>query len=148
MLELAGPGDEAYSCLPNLADGEPVDPSQWSWHTWVEQEKRLRTTYPVFLLDAALNIWYNCPTQFDPWDIKDPLTCDDAGWKAIQPDDCTHALGLHGSETQTAVNTTGSLRPKPIATDHLMDTLYVTSYIVQPRTTNVYSQFILVHART
>jgi hypothetical protein len=48
MLELAGPGNAAYSYLHNIADGKVVDPSQWSWDTWIQQEKRLRIMYLVF----------------------------------------------------------------------------------------------------
>jgi hypothetical protein len=146
MLQLACPGDEAYSYLHNIADGEAVDPSQWSWSTWVEQEKRLRIMYLVFLLNAALNIWFNCPPQFDPSDIKLPLPCDDAAWEATQPEDCARALGLRGSEAQLDINKTGSLHLRQIAMHNAMDILYNTSYVIQPRTTNVYSKFILVHA--
>ena len=146
MLELAGPGDGAYSYLHNIADGNAVDPSQWSWDTWIEQEKRLRIMYLVFLLDAALKIWFNCPSQFEPSDIKLPLPCDDAAWEATQAEDCARALGLHGLEAQVGINATGSLHLKQIAMPHAMDILYNTSYIIQPRTTNVYSKFILVHA--
>ena len=42
LPELASPGNEAYSYLHNIADGEAVDLSQWSWDTWIQQEKRLR----------------------------------------------------------------------------------------------------------
>jgi hypothetical protein len=146
MLQRAGPGDEAYSYLHNIADGEAVDPSQWSWHTWIEQEKRLRIMYLVFLLDAALNIWFNCPPQFHPSDIKLPLPCDDAAWEATQPEECARALGLHGSTAQLTVNRTGSLHLRQIAMHHAMSVLYDTSYLIQPRTTNVYSKFILIHA--
>jgi hypothetical protein len=146
MLELAGPGDEAYSYLHNIADGEAVNPSEWSWGSWIQQEKRLRITYLCFLLDGALNIWFNCPPQFDPSDIKLPLPCDDAAWEATQPEDCARALGLHGLEAQMAINTTGSLQLKQIAMPNAMNLLYNTSHIIQPRTTNVYSKFILVHA--
>jgi Fungal specific transcription factor domain len=146
MLQLAGPADGAYSYLHTIADGEAVDPSQWSWHTWIEQEKRLRIMYLVFLLDAALNIWFNCPPQFNPSDIKLPLPCDDAAWEAPQPDECARALGLHGSEAQLTVNMTGSLHPRQIAMHHAMSALYDTSCVMPPRTTNVYSKFILIHA--
>lgn len=146
MLDLASPGDEAYSYLHNIPDGFVPDPSQWTWHLWIEQEKRSRIMYLVFLLDASLTIWFNCPPQFDPSEIKLPLPCDDAAWEAPQAEQCAHALGLHGPEVQAATNTTGSLHLKQIAMHHAMSALYDTSFLIQPRTTNVYAKFILVHA--
>ena len=146
MLELASPGNEAYSYLHNIADGKAVDPSQWSWDTWIQQEKRLRIMYLVFLTDAALNIWFNCAPQLDPSDIKLPLPCDDAAWDATDQEDCARALGLRGAEAQAAINATGSLQLKQMAMHHAMNILYNTSYVTLPRTTNVYSKFILIHA--
>ncbi len=146
MLELAPPGHEAYSYLHNVTDESPVDLSQWSWQSWVEQEKRSRVMYLVFLLDTALTMWFNCPPQFDPSEIRLPLPCDDAAWEARSPEGCARALGLHGREAQLALNTTGSLRINQMAMPDAMSIVYNTSFMIQPRTTNVYSKFALIHA--
>jgi hypothetical protein len=102
--------------------------------------------YLVFLTDATLNIWFNCTPQLDPSDIKLPLPCDDAAWDTTDQEDCARALGLRGVEAQAAINTTGSLRLKQIAMHHATSILYNTSYVTQPRMTNVYSKFILIRA--
>jgi hypothetical protein len=130
----------------NIADGKAVDPSQWSWDAWIQQEKRLRIMYLVFLTDAALTIWFNCAPQLDPSDIKLPLPCDDAAWDATDQEDCARALELRGAEAQAAINTTGSLWLKQMAMHHAMSILYNASYVTLPQMTNVYSKFILIHA--
>jgi hypothetical protein len=102
--------------------------------------------YLVFLTDAALTIWFNCAPQLDPSDIKLPLPCDDAAWDATDQEDCARAPGFRGAEAQAAINTAGSLRLKQMAMHHAMSILYNASYVTLPRTTNVYSKFILIHA--
>jgi hypothetical protein len=84
--------------------------------------------------------------QLDASDIKLPLPCGDAAWDASDQEECARALGLRGAEAQAAINTTSSLRVKQFAMPHAMSILYNTSYATQPRTTNVYSKFILIHA--
>ena len=146
MLQLAQPGDEAFSYLHYISTGASIDPSQWSWHTWVEQEKLLKVVYLVFLLDATLNLCFNCALQFDAPEIKLPLLCDDAAWEANSPGLCAQALGLHGIEAQMAVNTSGSLQHKQIEMHIAMTALYDTSVAALPRTTDVCSKFNLTHA--
>ena len=145
MLELAKPGSEAYSYTHNILDGEPLDLNQWDWRSWIEQEKRSRIMYLVFLLDTALNIWFNCPPQFDPSEVRLPLPCDDAAWEASTSDDCATALGLHGVEAQLAINTSGSLQPKQLEMHTAISALYNTACTIPPRATNVYGKFILIH---
>jgi hypothetical protein len=115
------PGNEAYSYLHNIADGEAVDLSQWSWDTWIQQEKRLRIMYLIFLTDAALNIWFNCAPP--NWTRQTSsflyLATMQLGTLSDQ-EDCARALGLRGAEAQVAVNTTGSLRLKQITMPHAM----------------------------
>jgi hypothetical protein len=47
---------------------------------------------------------------------------------------------------QSAINSAGSLRLKQLEVHHAVSALYSTSVLMQPRTTNVYSKFILIHA--
>jgi hypothetical protein len=74
MLTLAGPEDPiAFSYLHNLRPGEEADPSRWEWHSWVEQEKRSRLMFMVFLWDATMCIYFNVAPQFSYAEIKLPL---------------------------------------------------------------------------
>ncbi|OCT51066.1 C2H2 transcription factor [Cladophialophora carrionii] len=147
MLTLAGPEDPlSYSYLHCLQPGEEADPSRWDWRAWLEQEKRSRLMYMVYLWDAAMCIYFNVAPQFSSAEIKLPLPCDDAAWEAPDAESCAQALGLRGFEVQTRVNLSGSLRLKQLEMHHAMSALHSTSVIMQPRTTNVYSKFILIHA--
>jgi len=147
MLTLAGPDDPlAYSYLHNLGPGEQANPAQWSWSSWVEQEKRSRLMFLVFLYNVALNFYFNCAPAFSASEIKLPLPCDDAAWEATTADSCAQALGLRGVGPQSIVNVSGSLRLKQLEMHHAISALYSNSVVVQPRTTNVYSKFILIHA--
>lgn len=147
MLTLAGPDDPlCYSYLHSLQPGEEADPSRWDWRSWLEQEKRSRLMYMVFLWDAAMCVYFNTAPQFSSAEIKLPLPCDDAAWEAPDAETCALALGLRGPEAQWRINTSGSLRLKQLEMHHAMSALHSTSVLMQPRTTNVYSKFILIHA--
>jgi hypothetical protein len=147
MLTLAGPDDPvAYSYLHSLQPGEEADPSQWEWRSWVEQEKRSRLMFMVYLWDAAMCIYFNMTPQFSSAEVKIPLPCDDAAWEAQDAETCAQALGLRGSAVQSRINVSGSLRLKQLELHHAMSALHSTSVLMGPRTTNVYSKFILIHA--
>lgn len=147
MLTLAGPEDSfCYSYLHRLQPGEEADPLCWDWRAWLEQEKRSRLMYMVYLWDAAMCIYFNVVPQFSSAEIKLPLPCDDAAWEAPDAESCAQALGLRGPEAQARTNLSGSLRLKQLEMHHAMSVLHSTSVIMQPRTTNVYSKFILIHA--
>lgn len=147
MLTLAGLDDPiAYSYLHSLQPGEEADPSQWEWRSWLEQEKRSRLMFMVYLWDAAMCIYFNTAPQFSSAEIKIPLPCDDAAWEAQDAEACAQALGLRGSAAQSRINVTGSLRLKQLELHHAMSALHSTSVLMGPRTTNVYSKFILIHA--
>ncbi|EXJ58110.1 hypothetical protein A1O7_05534 [Cladophialophora yegresii CBS 114405] len=147
MLTLAGPEDPlSYSYLHCLQPGEEADPSRWDWRAWLEQEKRSRLMYMVYLWDAAMCIYFNLAPQFSSAEIKLPLPCDDAAWEAPDAESCAQALGLRGFEVQARVNLSGSLRLKQLEMHHAMGALHSTSVSMQPRTTNIYSKFILIHA--
>src|SRR3954463_15288977 len=71
----------------------------------------------------------------------DKLSCLETNWSFLG----IWMSHLRDSEAQAAVNTTGSLHLRQITMPDAMDLLYNTAYIIRPRTTNVYSKFILVH---
>lgn len=100
----------------------------------------------VFLLDAALVIYFNCTPQIDPSELKLPLPCDDAAWEANDAQACANALGLNGAAIRNAVNVTGSQRPKQFELHHALSALHAPTWLFHPRSTNVYSKFILIHA--
>jgi hypothetical protein len=147
LFTLADPDEpKAYSYLHNLASGEQADPGRWNWHAWVEQEKRIRLAYLVYSFDAALCMYFNREPTFSPSEITLPMPCDDAAWEANDSESCAQALGLRGEPAQKRVNTTGSLRLKSLEFHHFWQALHTPSVFIQPRTTNVYSKFIVIHA--
>lgn len=136
----AAQGSSAYSSYHQYI----VPDRPWSWEPWLEQEKRSRLMYALFLLDAALIIYFNCQPQFDPLEIRLPLPADDASWDAPTAVDCADALGLNGPLAQ-AKNITGSRRPKQPEMHQAVKAMLRPGVEFQRRTTNVYSKFILVH---
>lgn len=147
MLTTTGPEDtSSYSYLHNLAPGERADPGRWNWLTWVEQEKRSRLMFSIFLVDAGMCIFFNARPNYSPSEIKLPLPCDDAAWEASNSEMCAQALGLCGPSLQSKLNITGSLRLKQLEMHHAMSALHSTVMAIQPRTTNVYAKYILIHA--
>lgn len=100
----------------------------------------------AFLADAALNLYFNCAPVFQASEIRLPLPCDDAAWEAPDGESCAKALGLRGQSLQSQVNMAGSLRLKQLEMHHAIAALHNTTIKIQPRTTNVYGKFILVHA--
>jgi len=145
LLTLAYPGQPAYSYLHNLRPGQTLDPSQWDWLTWLQQEKRLRLTFLALLADAAWTLYFNCQPEFHPSEIRLPLPCDDAVWDAPDAAHCASALGLHGPHYQAQFNITGSLKPRQLNLDYVCRALQESSMPLQPRETNVYGKFILIH---
>jgi hypothetical protein len=147
LLTLIGPDNEyGYSYLHSLQPGEEADPSRWSWSAWLEQEKRSRLMYMAYLWDATMCIFFNVAPHFSSSEIKLPLPCDDAAWDAPDAESCARALGLRGPEAQSTINVSGSLRLKQLEMHHAVSALRSSSVVMQPRTTNVYSKFILIHA--
>lgn len=137
-------GHPTFSALhqPGPLDGSEIN--SWTWTAWVEQERRLRVTYLIFLIDASLVIFFNIPSQFEIYDIKLPLPADDAAWEAKSEDDCASALGLRGGAAQEK-NSTGSKRPKQVGMSEALLHLHQGGEFPQ-RATNIYSKFILIHA--
>lgn len=138
-------GHPAYSLLHQPGQISQSDLSSWRWDSWIEQEKRARALYALFLLDAALVIFFNNPPQFDPFEIRLPLPADDVAWEARTANECADALGLHGAAAQVQ-NATGSQRPRQPDMRSAMRSLLDPNYAFQMRATNAYSKFVLVHA--
>lgn len=137
----------AYSELHNVENeiNSTVNVNNWNWHSWLEQEKRNRVLYLLFLTDAAMGIYFNCTPQFDPLEIRLMLPADDAAWDANNSQDCANSLGLFGPDAQMK-NRTGTKRVIQPGMRQAMRTLLEPTASFQPGSTNVYSKFILIHA--
>jgi hypothetical protein len=138
-------GHSSYSMLHQPGQIPQETLSSWNWSMWVAQERRCRVLFSIFLLDTALTMFFNNPPHFDPLEIRLPLPADDAAWDARSADECRGALGLLGQAAQAA-NFTGSLRVRQPDMRSAMRSLMDPAYNFQPRSTNAYSKFILIHA--
>lgn len=130
---------------PNVATDQ-FNPAHFDWNAWVEQERRSRLLYLIFLTDAAMVIYFNIPPKFDTFEIRVPLPADDAAWDAKTAPQCADALGLHGPQAAREKNPEGSRRPRQPEMHSALKALLHNVYDLQPGTTNLYSKFILVHA--
>ena len=125
---------------------ENFNAASFEWETWVEQEKRSRLMYTIFLLDAAMVIYFNVSPVLEMLEIQIPLPADDAAWGARTGVDCAEALGLHGPAIARDRNPSGSRRAKQPEMHSALKALMHSVYDLQPQTTNLYSKFVLVHA--
>lgn len=137
-------GHVNYSALhqPGPLRGDEIN--SWTWKGWVEEEKRVRTMHLLFLISAALTMYFNERPHFDIYEVKNPLPADDAAWEARSQEECASALGLRGEAAQSE-NTTGSKRPKQIGMAEALHLLHQGGEFPQ-RATNAFSKFILIHA--
>jgi hypothetical protein len=138
---------QSFSALhqPNVS-AEQFNSANFHWEAWVEQEKRSRLLYFIYLTDAAMVFYFNVPPQFENLEIRLPLPADDAAWDAKTPAHCADALGLHGPLAARERNPEGSRRPKQPEMHSALKALMHSVYDLQPGTTNIYSKFILIHA--
>ncbi|KAF7863184.1 hypothetical protein EAF04_007267 [Stromatinia cepivora] len=120
--------------------------ANFDWNAWVEQEKRSRLLYMIFLLDSALVIFFNIAPSFDALEIRLPLPADDAAWEARSSAECADALGLNGAAVSAQKNPEGNRRRKQPEMHTVLKTLMHHTYDMQPGTTNLFSKFVLVHA--
>ena len=136
-----------YSVLhqPNVTV-EDFNAASFNWHSWVEQEKRSRLMFALFLTDAALTLYFNMAPKFEKDEIRLPLPADDAAWDAQSATECAEALGLYGPVVARSRNPGGSRRPKQPEMHSALNALMHSNCDLQPGTTNLYSKFILVHA--
>lgn len=129
---------------PGPFAGDEVN--SWKWASWVENEKRVRATAFLFLIDAASTIFFNAQPQFDVNEVKVSLPADDAAWEAKTEEECASALGLRGEAAQVA-NTSGSRRAKQLSMSEALQVLYRGSHGQLPeRGTNAFGKFLLIHA--
>lgn len=147
LCQAVGPGHYAYSPLHagQNAQASQVHGNNFDWYGWLEQEKRNRTLYLLFLTDAAMAMYFNTVPQFDPLEFRLMLPADDAAWDARDRQECADALGLNGPESQTR-NLTGTRRPMQPGMREAMRTLLEPNTTFQPGATNAYSKFVLIHA--
>jgi len=140
-------GHYAYSVLHSGSSNHltQAEVQNWTWQSWLEQEKRSRAFYLLFLTDAAMSIYFNGTPQFDPLDVQLMLPADDAAWDAGDAQECASALGLYGERAQSK-NTNGTRHARQPGMRDAMRMLTEPNAIFAPGSTNAYSKFVLVHA--
>jgi len=145
-LEPLPRGSIRYSEL-HQPDTNPngVSAAAFDWHAWIRQEARSRTVYTTVLHDIASMLYFNSQPHFTMEEIKLPLPADDAAWESHTSEECAAALGLHGPAAQATANVSGSRRVKQIEMSQAMKVLLHARADFQPRSTNAYSKFLLVH---
>lgn len=126
-------------------DRNTFDLQQWNWDTWVDQERRNRLMFGVFLMDVAMGLYFNSQPLFDVMEFHLPLPCDDTAWDADNAGDCASALGLNGDVAARDKNPYGTQRPKQPEMDWALKALLHPSYQIQPGSTNLYGKFVLIH---
>lgn len=125
---------------------ENFSAASFDWTAWVEQEKRSRLMYAIYLTDASMVIYFNSAPLFETLEVRLPLPADDATWDARSSMECAEALGLQGPVIARNKNQEGSRRPKQPEMHSALETLMRQDLDLQPGTTNLYSKFILIHA--
>ncbi|KAK3324250.1 fungal-specific transcription factor domain-containing protein [Cercophora scortea] len=130
---------------PDLA-GRTVTASDFDWTSWIEQEKRIRIMYLIFLSDVALGLYFNTGPEFDAFEIHLPLPTDDAAWDANNSIECAEALGLQGPELSEMRNPDGTRRCNQPELHLVLKALLDNTYLIQPGVTNLFGKFILIHA--
>ncbi|KAI1386190.1 uncharacterized protein F4822DRAFT_437867 [Hypoxylon trugodes] len=125
---------------------QDLNPGQFDWTAWIEQESLIRLMDMIYLLDVARGLYFNCDPQFDGFELRIPLPADDAAWEAQSAVDCAQALGLYGPDAARAKNPDGSQRNKQPELNLTLTALFHGSYQIHPGSTNLYGKFILIHA--
>ncbi|EHL02746.1 putative Zinc finger protein [Glarea lozoyensis 74030] len=120
--------------------------AEFNWNAWVEQEKRSRLMYAIYLTDAAMVLYFNSSPLFEALEIRIPLPADDAAWDARSAAHCAEALGLNGPVPARERNPAGSRRLKQPEMHSALETLMRNDIDLQAGTTNLYSKFVLIHA--
>lgn len=122
------------------------NPASFDWNSWIEQERRIRVMYAIFLCDAALGLYFNTGPEFDALGLQLPLPADDAAWDAQTAVACGEALGLYGARSAEERNPEGTRKLKQPEMHLVLKTLLHNSYQIQPGSTNLFGKFILIHA--
>jgi hypothetical protein len=118
----------------------------WDWKVWVKQEERSRIMYQIYLIDCVLAMFFNRQPSFVSSEIQIQLPADDAAWDAPDARACARALGLNGEAAQHMSNVSGSRRLSQPEFHLCIQLLFSPQSEFAPRTTNVYSKFLLIHA--
>ncbi|RMJ14093.1 hypothetical protein CDV36_006239 [Fusarium kuroshium] len=141
------PNNTAFMSPLHRIDFNPAefDPGHFAWEIWIDQERRNRLMFGVFLLDAAMGLYFNSNPLFDVFEIHLPLPCDDAAWDADKAEVCAAALGLKGTDAVRKTNPSGTQRAKQPEMDWALKALLHPSYQIQPGSTNLYGKFVLIH---
>ncbi|KAE9983532.1 hypothetical protein EG328_009872 [Venturia inaequalis] len=139
------PDQPGFSPLHSTTKG-PVHAANLDWQAWVEQEKRSRAMFVVYLLDCALVIFFNCSPNFNSSELRLQLPCDDGAWEAPNPDAWKDSIGLHGHPAQANTNQTGSKSVSQPDFSTSVRVLLSQNTTIAPGSTNVYGKFILIHA--
>lgn len=138
------PGVSGFSVYHQLDDRPPTR-QNWNWLAWLEQEKRNRVMFGIFLLNSAFVIFFNSPPQIQLHEIRLPLPADDAAWEAPDANECANALGLNG-EGCIGGNVAGTRQLRQPELIVALRSLLQVQLDLSPGTTNAYSKFILIHA--
>ena len=147
LLASAPPSSPAYSVLHQPGPVNATNLGNWDSAAWLLQESRIRVVIHLFLLNAALVMYFNFPTYLEPTEINLPLPADDAAFDASTARDCARALGLHGDAAAEEANPSGTRSPKQPELHALLARLQKPGAgPLAPRSTNAFSKFILVHA--
>ncbi|KAI5463308.1 fungal-specific transcription factor domain-containing protein [Mariannaea sp. PMI_226] len=118
----------------------------FNWESWIDQERRNRLLFGIFLCDVAMGLYFNVPPLMDAFEINLPLPADDAAWDADTADVCASALGLSGVDAAQEKNAYGTRLAKQPEVNSALKALLHSSYNIQPGVTNLYGKFILIHA--
>jgi hypothetical protein len=147
LFQSASLGHYAFSMLHSLRNSHAsqFQARDWNWQGWLEQEKRNRVLYQLLITDAAMVMYFNSTSEFDPLEIRLMLPADDAAWDASSQYECANVLGLNGPHAQ-AKNMTGTRRAVQPTMRDAMRTLLDQYASFQSGMTNVYSKFVLIHA--
>lgn len=145
-IGLTSPSTSTPFSVLHQPNAENITLANFDWNSWVEQEKRSRVLYAIYLTDAAMVIYFNSVPLFDDLEIRLPLPADDAAFEARSAHDCAEALGLHGPAAALQRNPSGTRRAKQPEMHSAMRALRHQQYNLQPGSTNLYSKFVLVHA--
>jgi hypothetical protein len=147
LLRPVALGQPGYSVLHQSSVGlTQAAFASWSWNSWVSQEKRMRAMFLIYLMDCALVIFFNRVPEFDASELQIQLPSDDAAWEAGNEMACREALGLLGQDAQERTNQSGSRRVQQPEFHKCVKLLLAPQNDFTPRSTNIYSKFILIHA--
>lgn len=117
----------------------------FDWESWIDNERRNRSMFGIFLCDTAMGLYFNAHPLFDVFEMHLPLPADDAAWDANSAEDCASALGLRGLDAAREKNAHGTQRVKQPEMDWAIKALLHSSIQIQPGSTNLYGKFILIH---